>query len=137
MKIEEHEKAYEEHKKNIERAIEQGIEENQRNIGFNASQGSVELFSILLHKLHIIQGSGDQFDHRVFKSPNLIKQKLPFDFPSKNKILELMKKIEDERIALCYGSRKPVSRINEALRNFNELRELINRELRGGKNGKK
>ncbi len=135
MKIEEHEKAYEEHKRNIDRAIEEGIENNQRNIGYNISQGSVELFSLFLHKIHAIQGSGDQFDHRVFKSSNLLKSKLPFDFPSKAKILELMKEIEDERIALCYGSRKPISRIKEALSYFNELREIINKEI--GKNGKK
>lgn len=135
MKIEEHEKAYAEHKKSIERAIEEGLEENQRNLGYNISQGSVELFAIFLHKIHAIQGSGDQFDHRVFKSNNLVKQKLPFNFPFKNKILELMKNIENERIALCYGSRKPVSRIKKALDNFNQLREIINKEL--GENGKK
>lgn len=135
MKIEEHQKAYEEHKKNIERAIEEGIEDNQRNLAYNISQGSVELFAIMLHKLNLIQGSGDQFDHRIFKSPKLIKKKIPFDFSSKYKILDFMKKIEDERIALCYGSRKPVERIKEALKNFNELRRIINKEL--GHNGKK
>jgi hypothetical protein len=135
MKLEEHEKGYEEHKRNLHKAIEEGIEKNQRNIGFNISQGSVELFSILLHTLHVIQGSGDQFDHRIFKSSSMLQKKLPFDFPSKNKILALMKKIEDERIALCYGSRKPVHRIQEALERFNELRALINKEI--GKNGKK
>ena len=46
MKIEEHEKAYKEHLRSIERAIEEGVEENQRNIGFNISQGSVELFAV-------------------------------------------------------------------------------------------
>ena len=34
MKIEEHEKAYEEHIRSINRAIEEGIEENQRNLGY-------------------------------------------------------------------------------------------------------
>ena len=68
MKIEEHEKAYEEHIRNINRAIEEGIEENQRNLGYNISQASVELFSIYLHKLNLIKSSGDQFDHRVFKN---------------------------------------------------------------------
>ena len=90
MKIEEHEKAYKEHLKNIQRAIEEGVEENQRNISFNISQGSVELFSIYLHKLNLLQGSGDQFDHRVFKSKNLISKKVPPDFASKKEILEIM-----------------------------------------------
>jgi len=135
MKIEEHEKAYEEHKRNISRAIEEGIEENQRNLVFNISQGAVELFAILLHRQHFIQGSGDQFDHRLFKSTHLVKTKIPFDFPSKSKILELMKKIEEERNALCYGSRKSVDRVSRAVDNFNELREIINRELKS--NGQK
>ena len=103
MKVEEHEKAYEEHKKNIDRSLEGGLEENQRNIGYNISQGSVELFVIFLHKLHLIEGSGDQFDHRIFKSKNLIEKKLPLEFPVKKRILDLMKEIEEERIALCYG----------------------------------
>ena len=135
MKIEEHEKAYQEHLRNIEKIIDEGIEENQRNVGYNIpnllvgvtlvrswvdrdfikksniiienlciSQGSVELFSIYLHKFHLIEGSGDQFDHRVFKSSALIKKKIPFEFLKRKLILELMKNIEDERIALCYGT---------------------------------
>ena len=133
MKIEEHEKAYEEHKRNIERFIEEGIEENQRNVAFNISQASVELFSIFLHKLHLIQGSGAQLDHRIFKSTNLISRKIPADFPSKKKILELMKKIEEDRIALCYGSRKPKERIEKVILAFNELRNIINKEIKNGK----
>jgi len=133
MKIEEHEKAYNEHKKNIDRLIEEGIEENQRNITYNLSQGSVELFSIFLHKLHKIQGSGDKIDHRIFKNSSLIKKKLNFDFPSKAKILELIKNIENERNALCYGSRKPKERIEKTIFVFNELRNIINKELKNGK----
>ena len=133
MKIEEHEKAYEEHKRNIERFIEEGIEENQRNVAFNISQASVELFSIFLHKLHLIQGSGDQLDHRIFKSTNLISRKIPADFPSKKKILELMKKIEEDRIALCYGSRKPKERIEKVILAFNELRNIIIKKIKNGK----
>ena len=132
MKIEEHEKAYREHLKNIERAIEEGIEENQRNIAFNISQGSVELFSIYLHKLNLLQGSGDQFDHRIFKSKKLILKKIPSDFPEKKKVLELMKLIEDERIALCYGNRKPKERIESVINYFNKLRELINKNIKNG-----
>lgn len=133
MRIEEHEKAYEEHKRNIERAIEEGTEENQRNVGYNISQGSVELFAIFMHKLNLIQGSGDQFDHRIFKSDNLIKNKIPIGFPLKDKVLELMRKIEEERIALCYGSRKTKERIEKAINAFNELRNIINKEINHGK----
>lgn len=132
MKIEEHEKAYEEHIKHIEKSIEEEIEDNQRNIGFNISQGAVELLSIYLHKLRVFQSSGDQLDHRIFKSPSLIKTKLPQDFPSKNVILAIIKSIEEERISLCYGNRKPKERIESALIKFQKLRKVINQNLKNG-----
>ncbi|MBT4376624.1 hypothetical protein HOD29_04585 [archaeon] len=133
MKLEQHEQAFAEHIRNIERAIDESIEDNQRNLGFNISQGSVELFSIFLHKLHLIEGSGDQLDHRIFKNKNLIEKKLPVTFPLKKKMLSIMEKIELERIALCYGSRKPKFRVEKVLNNFQELRKLINLELKNGK----
>ena len=133
MRLEEHEKSYEEHLKNINRLIEEGAEENQRNIAYNISQGSVELFSIYLHRLHLIGGSGDQLDHRVFKSKTLIGSKIPQDFPSRNDILELMRAIETERIALCYGNRKPRERVEKLIEHFNELRRIINKNLQNGK----
>ena|SRR3989344_648363 len=133
MKIEEHEKAYEEHVKNIKRLIEEGIEDNQRNLAYNISQGSIELFAIYLHKLHLIEGSGDQFDHRIFKSKNLTEIKIPNDFPDRKEILSIMNLIENERIALCYGNRKPKERIEKVLKHFNELREAINKNLKNGK----
>ncbi len=130
MKIEEHQKAYKEHKENIDRSIEEDIEENQRNLGYNISQGSIELFAIYLHKLHLIQGSGDQFDHRVFKSKNLTEKKTPPEFPARKEILEVMKDIEIERNSLCYGSRKPKERIEKSIKNFQRLRKIINKELK-------
>lgn len=130
MKLEQHEEALREHISSINKAVDEGIVNNQRNLGFNISQGSVELFAIFLHKLHLIEGSGDQFDHRIFKSKDLINKKVPMDFPLKEKILSLMKEIELERIALCYGSRKPKLRIEKNLKNFQELRKIINEELK-------
>jgi len=130
MKVEEHEKAYKEHKNFIDRSIEERMENSQRNLAYNISQGSVELFAIFLHKLNLIHSSGDQIDHRIFKSKNLTEKKLNFSFPQKNKILGFMKKIEEERNALCYGSRKPKARINKIILNFNELRKIINREIK-------
>lgn len=130
MKIEEHENAYKEHLRNIERAIEEGIEENQRNIGFNVSQGSVELFAIYLHKLNLLQGSGDQLDHRIFRSKSSLEKKIPPAFSAKREILELMEIMEVERIALCYGNRKPKDRIQNLIKNFNKLRKIINKNLK-------
>src|SRR3989344_4223309 len=116
MRLEEHEKSYEEHLKNINRLIEEGAEENQRNIAYNISQGS-----------------GDQLDHRVFKSKTLIGSKIPQDFPSRNDILELMRAIDTEIIALCYGNRKPKERVEKLIEHFNELKRIINKNLQNGK----
>ena len=133
MKIEEHETAYNEHSKNLNRLIEEGVEENQRNIGYNLSQGSVELLSIYLHKLHLFSDSGDKLDHRIFKSNSLIEKRIPFDFPNKKEILKIMEYIELERNIICYGKRKPEKRVAELINKFNELRKIINLNL-GNKN---
>lgn len=138
MKIEQHEQALEEHIRNLNKSIDEGIEENQRNIGYNASQGSIELFAIYLHSLHIIESSGDQWDHRVFKSKSKIEEKVPAEFNGREKVLELMTAIENERNALCYGKRKPKARIEKMINSFQELRELIvglkNNNDKSGKN---
>jgi len=80
MRVEDHEQAFEEHKKTIFKwAVEVlGIENSQHIIGTHASQGVMELLSILLHKKAKID-MGFQVNHRWFKSKNVYK-KLP-DFP--------------------------------------------------------
>lgn len=138
MKLEEHEKAYDEHIKNIKRAIDEGLEENQRNAGFNISQGAVELVSIYLHKLRLFQDSGDMLDHRIFKNKGLTEKKLPFEFRDHKKILQIMREIELERNVLCYGKRKPKQKIEKMIKLFNNLREIINSNLsKENGNGKK
>lgn len=136
MKKEEHEEAYKEHLNNLNRAIEEGVEENQRNIGFNVSQGSVELLALFLHRLNLLQSSGDQLDHRIFKSKTLVEKKIPFGFVDRDKILDLMKNIEVERNVLCYGRKKPLERINKMIEDFQKLRSLINQNLEKVKNVK-
>ena len=99
----------------------------------------MELFAIYLHKLHLLQDSGDQFDHRVFKNKSLIDKKIPPEFSDKNKILEIMRFIELNRNLICYGKRKPEEKIKEIIKKFQELRKLINLNLKktNTKNGKK
>src|SRR3989344_5155509 len=125
MKIEDHEKSYNEHRSNLKRLIEEGIENNQRNIGYNISQGSVELFAIYLHRLRVLQGSGDMFNHRIFKNKNLIERKIPFEFKDKDKILELMKEIELDRNIVCYGKRKPIDKIKNMINKVNGINRII------------
>jgi hypothetical protein len=130
MKREEHEKALEEHINNLNKAIEEGIEENQRNIGYNVSQGSVELFAAYMHFLRLVEGSGDQWDHRTFKNKKKTEQKIPHQFLDREKILKLMEAIESERNIICYGKRKPKARIEKMIKSFQELKRLINKNLR-------
>jgi len=130
MKIEEHDKALQEHINNLNKAIEEGNEENQRNIGYNVSQGSVELFAIYMHYLKLVEGSGDQWDHRTFKNKRKIEQKVPPEFLERDKIMELMENIERERNVICYGKRKPKPRIEKMIESFQELRKTINQNTK-------
>lgn len=130
MKIEEHQKALNEHIKNLHKAIDEGTEKNQRNVGYNVSQGSVELFAIYMHSLLLVEGSGDQWDHRTFKTKRKIERKVPPAFPDREKILKLMEEIELERNVICYGRRKPKARIEKMIMSFQELRRVINENLK-------
>ena len=38
--------------------------------------------------------------------------------------------IEEERITLCYGNRKSKERIEKTIKNFQELRRIINENLK-------
>ncbi len=124
MKIEEHQKAVEEHERNIRRCVEESVNENQRNLGYNISQASIESFSIYLLKLKLVPVSVN-YDHRIFKNSASIKSKISFDFPEKTKILELMRKIEEKRSLLCYGKRKPLKDVEEMINLHNELKNII------------
>ncbi|MFA4819466.1 MAG: hypothetical protein WC613_00740 [Candidatus Aenigmatarchaeota archaeon] len=124
MRIEEHRKALEEHERNIRRCIDDGMEKNQRNIGYNISQASIEMLSIYLLKLKLVQVSIN-FDHRIFKHSKSIREKLVFDFPRKTEIMDLMRKIEEKRNILCYGKRKSEKEIVEMLAFYNNLKEIV------------
>ena len=123
MRIEEHTAALSEHEENLKLAIERSLLKNQRNIGYNASQASVELFSIHMHRLNLIV-VGENLDHRIFKSKE-VDNRIPQDFPNKNSILELMRKLEEKRNILCYGKAMPENEIKEVIMAYNDLKGMI------------
>ena len=86
----------------IEECVEKGLMERQRTIGFSASAACADMLEILLHK-HSLIDPGFTIKHEWLKSKNKIKEKFPFDFPSKNELLNLIFKIEEKRDILCYG----------------------------------
>ncbi len=118
MKIEEHLKAFKEHRDTIDWAINRGIENSQRIIGAHASRGITELLSAYLHKIEKID-IGFQINHRWFKSEKA-GEKFP-DFPNKAAIIGRMIKLENESENLTYGSQKSESEIKGVIKMANEL----------------
>ena len=124
MKPETHLKNLKESIEVIEESIGKGLLERQRNIGFNTSAASADMLEILLHKKSLID-PGSTIKHEWLKSKNKIQDKLPFDFPNKKEILELVFKIEEKRDTLCYGKPQKTEIIQEVINNFNKLRKLF------------
>lgn len=124
MKIEEHKEAFELHKRAIFKwAIEiEGLQKSQRIVGLHASRGIMELLSILLHKKKIVD-SGFQLNHRWFKSEK-VAGKLP-DFENKSEIISKIVKLENLCESLAYGTQKPLSKTEEAVKLFKELEKIL------------
>ncbi|MDP3640437.1 MAG: hypothetical protein Q8R53_04535 [Nanoarchaeota archaeon] len=124
MKIEDHQKRLQESLQVIEESIERGLVERQRTVGFNISAACADMLEILLHKNDLID-PGFVIKHEWLNSKNKIKEKFPFDFPRKEKIILLFSKIEEHRNALCYGKPQKIESIQEVVNNFNELKRIF------------
>ena len=124
MNIEKHLERLKESIEVIDESITKDIIKRQRTIGFSVSAASADMFEIFLHKNKLID-PGFIVKHEWFKSKNKVKEKFPFDFEDKEKILKLMSSIEEKRDPLCYGVQKPENFIKEAVKKFNELKRLF------------
>lgn len=124
MKIEDHLRNIKESLDVIKESIQKGIQDRQRNLGFNTSVAGVEMFEVFLHKENLLHPSSI-LKHSWFNSKKIANEKLNFDFPNKTKIIDLLCKIEEKRNILCYGKKRPVSEIKKALECFNELKNLF------------
>ncbi len=122
MKIEDHFKAYQQHRDAINWAIDRGLKNSQRIIGTHVSRAIVELFSALLHKLHLID-MGFQINHRWLKSDK-VSERFP-DFPKKEVLMKRMVKLELDAENLAYGAEKSEEEIKSALLLFNEIEKMI------------
>lgn len=128
MRIEAHEKRLNESIGVIEESIGIGIEERQRNIGFNASAAAIDMLEILLHKAGRISTS-QIIKHQWLASANKIGEKLWFDFPRKQEILRLITAIESRRNKLCYGTPQPAREIEGVINEFTKLRKEFRRAM--------
>ena len=102
--------------------------ERQKIIGFAASEAAVNLLAVFLHKKNFIE-SGFNINHRHFVSLKIAENVFNIDFPSKNKILNLLVSQESYRNKLCYGKEKSAEIVNSATKNLFELKDLIESEL--------
>lgn len=125
MKLDTHKEAFEIHKRAIFNwALEvEGLEKSQRIIGLHATRGVIELFSFFLHKKKLVS-EGFQLNHSWFKSPKVV-DRLP-NFDNKKEIVEKIIKLENLCENLSYGKKRPINEIEEVIKLFKELEELIN-----------
>ncbi len=124
MKIEDHLRNINESLDVIKECIQKGLQERQRNIGFNTSVASVEMFEVFLHKKNLIN-PGIIIKHNWFTSIRKANEKINFEFPKKEKIIKFLHEIETKRNLLCYGKPKPTSEIKSILDSFYKLKELF------------
>lgn len=128
MRIEAHEKRLNESIGVIEESIEIGVEERQRNIGFNASAAAIDMLEILLHKAGRISTS-HVIKHQWLASRRKIEEKLWFDFPRKREMIALITSIESKRNKLCYGTPQPAREIEGVINDFRKLRNEFRRAM--------
>lgn len=124
MKVEDHLRNMKESLEVIKESVQKGIQERQRNIGFNCSVASAEMLEIFLHKENLIN-PGLTVKHDWFSSVRKAKEKLNFDFPEKEKIIKFLYEIEAKRNLLCYGKPRPASEIESLLDIFYKLKKLF------------
>ena len=127
--IEEHKKIVKEFLDDINEKIKADLlVERQKIIGFAASEASVNLLAVFLHKKNLIE-PGLNINHRHFSSLKMAENVFNIDFPSKNKIINLLVNQESYRNKLCYGKEKEAYVVNSAVKNLFELKNLIESEM--------
>jgi len=127
MKIEDHLRNIRESIEVIKESILVGLQERQRNIGFNVSVASVEMLEVFLHENNLLN-QGTILKHEFFSSVRRAKEKLNFEFSNKGEILKLLSDIETKRNLLCYGKPQPVETIESVIASFNKLKSLFKKE---------
>ncbi len=124
MKIESHIRSIKESLEEIESAVNIGLEQRQKTIGFHCSSASVDLLEIYLHNKNLID-PGFQIKHNDFGSEKMATNKLPFDFENKEGIIDAMVGIEKKRNILCYGKQQNTKAIEDYIEMFNKIKNLL------------
>jgi hypothetical protein len=127
--IEEHKEIAKEFIEDINEKIRANlILDRQKIIGFATSESATNLFAVFLHSKNLIESSFS-INHRFFVSLRIAERKFDFDFPNKEKLLNLLVNQEDFRNKICYGKKKNLEIVNNAIENLFEIKKIIDREL--------
>ncbi|MBS3075271.1 hypothetical protein J4429_02310 [Candidatus Pacearchaeota archaeon] len=102
--------------------------ERQKIIGFAASESATNLFAVFLHSKNLIEPSFS-INHRFFASLRIAERKFNFNFPKKEELLKLLVKQEDFRNKICYGKKKDLEIVNNAIKNLFEIKKITDIEL--------
>ena len=124
MRVEAHLENLQESVREVERAVQEGLLQNQRSLGFHASAAAVDMLEIILHERRLID-PGFVIKHEWFNSAKKIAEKFPFDFPKKKEILVLVSQIENVRNTFCYGKRQSEEALESVITAFNTLKQLF------------
>jgi hypothetical protein len=124
MKAEDHIENFNESIETIKESIEKGVQKRQRLIGFSTSAGAMDILEAFLHKEQLMNPSS-MIKHEWFSSERRANERLNFDFFKKKEIIELIIRIESKRNILCYGKRQPENYVEETVKDFFKLVELI------------
>jgi len=127
--IEEHKKIVKEFLDDINEKIKANLlVERQKIIRFAASEAAVNLLAVFLHEKNLIE-PGLNINHRHFASLKMAENAFNIDFPSKNKIINLLVNQESYRNKLCYGKEKEADIVKSTVKNLFELKSLIELEM--------
>lgn len=124
MNIDAHLENLKESIREIENAVRNGLQQKQRTIGFHTSAGAADMMEIILHKENLID-PGVIIKHEWFNSKNKVLDKLPFDFPRKKEIIELICEIEHLRNTFCYGKRQDEIVLEQLVATFLRLKNIF------------
>ena len=129
MKIESHLENLKESINEIGESITKDLTKKQRTLGFHTSAAAMDILEIILHKNNLID-PGFIIKHEWFNSDKKIKEKFPFHFDNKERILNLIKSIESIRNNLCYGKRQEEKVLEKLILDFNKLKRIFNEETK-------
>lgn len=125
MKREGHIQRLKESIRKLEDSIQQGdLTLSQMTIGFHTSAAAANLLELYLHKSALADYTF-RFQHNWMKSKNIMKTKLPYEFPQKEEIIGLLYSIEKNRDKLCYGKPCPEEEVAEQIERFNRVKKLF------------